>query len=131
MEKKKVLLVDDDPAFLKAIKARLEANSYDVITAPNGKEGLEKIKKNNPDAVLLDIMMPEIDGLSILRQIRSQDPHLPVFMLTAYSSDEMKKIERELNASGLIMKTGDMADEIQKISTAIDMAVKFRGKTSF
>jgi len=131
MGKNKILLVDDDAAFLKAIKVRLETNGFDVITASNGKEGLEKAEIENPDAVLLDIMMPDIDGLSVLRQIRSRDPHLPIFILTAYSNDEMKKIERELNATGLIMKTGDMADEIEKISAAINIAVKYRGKTSF
>lgn len=131
MEKKKVLIVDDDDAFLKAMKVRLETSGYEVIAASNGKEGLEKVEAKHPDAVLLDIMMPDINGLEVLRQIRSRDPHLPVFMLTAYSSAEMKKTERELNATGLIMKTGDMADEIQNISTAIEMAVKYRGRQSF
>lgn len=128
MRKRKILIVDDEPDFLKMVKVRLEANDYDVITASSGKEGLERSENESPDAVLLDIMMPDIDGLSVLRKIRASDPDLPVFMLTAYSSEEMKKIERELNATGLIIKTRDLGSEIKKIAAAIDMAVKFRRK---
>ncbi|MBP7055901.1 MAG: response regulator [Candidatus Omnitrophica bacterium] len=129
MVKKKILIIDDEPDFLKMMKLRLEALKYDVLTASSGREGMEKAKSEDPDAILLDIMMPDIDGLTVLKNIRKSSPDLPVFILTAYSNDELKKVERELNATGLIIKTQDMAKEVKKISTAIDVAVKYRGRT--
>ncbi|HPM43446.1 MAG TPA: response regulator [Candidatus Omnitrophota bacterium] len=129
MVKKKVLIIDDEPDFLKMMKLRLETLKYDVVTASSGREGLEKAASEDPDAILLDIMMPDIDGLTVLKSIRKSSPDLPVFILTAYSNDELKKAERELDATGLIIKTQDMTKEVKKISTAIDVAVKYRGRT--
>ena len=64
--KKRVLVVDDEPDFLEVITARLQANNYDVISVSNGKEALLKIEQEKPDAVLLDIVLPEPNGLEIL-----------------------------------------------------------------
>ena len=64
--KKKILVVDDETAFLETIKMRLEANDYEVTTASSGKAALDKLKTTNPDAILLDIMMPGLDGLEVL-----------------------------------------------------------------
>ena len=65
-EKKKILVVDDELDFLGVIKLRLEKNNYEVVTATNGLECLKKIKKDKPDAVLLDILMPKLDGLNTM-----------------------------------------------------------------
>ncbi|MDP3730551.1 MAG: response regulator, partial [Candidatus Omnitrophota bacterium] len=62
MAKRKILIVDDEPDFLEVMRARLEANNYEVTTVANGEEALIRIKNNKPDAVLLDIMMPGMDG---------------------------------------------------------------------
>ena len=70
--RKKILVADDELDFLEVIKMRLEANNYEVITASNGKEALAKIKHDKPDVVLLDILMPELDGLQTLKKIRRQ-----------------------------------------------------------
>ncbi|MCK5305775.1 MAG: response regulator, partial [Candidatus Omnitrophica bacterium] len=61
---KKVLLVDDEPDYLKIIKRRLEANNYQVTTATNGRESIEQAKKVLPDIIIMDIMMPELDGIA-------------------------------------------------------------------
>lgn len=130
MAKKKILLVDDEADFLTVMKARLEANNYNVVTASDGNEGLVMAERENPDAILLDIMMPGIDGLSVLRKIRALRPDLPVFILTAYSDNDLKKTERELDATGLIIKTKDLGVEIKKIATAIELAVKYKDKSA-
>lgn len=128
-KKKKILVVDDEIDFSELMKTRLEASNYDVIVANNGKDALEMVRKESPDAVLLDIMMPEIDGLTVLKEIRAKDPILPVFIITAFSNEERVKIASKFNASGFIVKSRQpIADEIKNITNAIEIADKYRQK---
>ena len=89
MEKKaKILLVDDDIDFVESTKIILESKPYEVIVAYEGDEGLRKAREENPDLVLLDIIMPVKDGFTAAQQFK-KDPQLskiPVIMLTSYSS---------------------------------------------
>jgi len=87
-KKAKILLVDDDVDFVESTKIVLESGPYEVIVAYQGDEGLQKAKTENPDLVLLDIIMPVKDGFTAAEQFKS-DPELskiPVLMLTSYSS---------------------------------------------
>lgn len=127
MEKKKILVVDDEPDFLKLIKIRLEASGYDVVTVTDGKTALEKIKTENPSAVLLDILMPELDGLEVLKRIRQENKDLPVFIITAFSNEERFRMANKLNASGFIVKTSDLKDEIEHIDGVLRMSDKYKG----
>lgn len=84
----KILLVDDDPDFVEATKLILESKSYDVVVAYNGEEGLEKVKEERPDAIVLDVMMPEPDGYKVCSQLKG-DPEwrdTPILLLTAVVS---------------------------------------------
>ncbi|MDD3295820.1 MAG: response regulator [Candidatus Omnitrophica bacterium] len=126
MSNKKILVVDDEREFLEVIKLRLEANNYDVITASDGKEGLLKMRQENPDAVLLDIMMPGINGLKILKTIRKENRDLPIFILTAYSDQKRFDKAKDLKASGFIVKTGDLSKEIENINNVLSMSEKYR-----
>ena len=128
MEKKKILVVDDEQAFLRVLQNRLESMEYEVVTASNGKEALEKVKTDKPDAVLLDIMMPILDGIKTLKEIRKKDKTLPVFMLTASSDAERFKSAKDLNASGFIIKTADLKIEMNNISNVLNIAAKYKGK---
>ena len=89
MEKKaKVLLIDDDADFVEATKTVLETEPYEVIVASQGDEGLKKAREENPDLILLDIIMPVKDGFTAAEQLK-KDPQLseiPVLMLTSFSS---------------------------------------------
>ena len=82
---KKILIVDDEPRIVKMVEYRLQANGYEVVTAGNGIECLEKAKKEAPDLILLDILMPEMDGYQALLKLKSLDDtkSIPVIMLTA------------------------------------------------
>ena len=88
MEKKaKILLIDDDPDFVEATKTILESKPYEVIVSSEGNEGLKKARAENPDLILLDIIMPVTDGFSAAEEIK-KDPLLskiPVVMLTSYA----------------------------------------------
>ena len=128
MAKRRILIVDDEPDFLEVMRARLEANDYEVTTAANGEEALGYIKNSKPDAVLLDILMPGIDGLEVLRRIRKMDDSLPVYIITAFSTDERFKMANKLGASGFIVKTDDLAKEVENITSALDMSARFHKK---
>ena len=128
MGKRKILVVDDEQAFLRVLQNRLESMEYEVVTASNGKEALEKIKTDKPDAVLLDIMMPVLDGIQTLKEIRKTDKNLPVLMLTASSDAERFKSAKDLNASGFIIKTADLKIEMNNISNVLNIAAKYKGE---
>lgn len=126
MAKKKILVVDDEVDFLELAKARLEANGYEVIAISDGRKALEHVAKDKPDGVLLDIMMPGTDGLSILKAIRTENPHLPVFLITAFSNQERRDIASKFNASNFIIKTNDLQSEINNMTAIIDISIKQR-----
>jgi two-component system, OmpR family, alkaline phosphatase synthesis response regulator PhoP len=87
---RKVLVIDDEPGIIEIVETNLEGDGFEVISASNGKEGLEKIKQEAPELVVLDVMMPEMDGWEVLRNLE-RDPEtagLPVIMLTAKAADE-------------------------------------------
>jgi len=82
---KKILIVDDEPTIVKMLESRLQAEGYEVFTAHSGEEGLEQCKLAKPDAVILDIMMPDMDG-SVVAAHMQEDPNLskiPIVFLTA------------------------------------------------
>ncbi len=112
MEKRaKILLVDDDPDFVEATKVVLESQPYRVITALSGGEGLKKAREEKPDLVLLDIIMPGVDGFQVCQQLK-KDPHLaqiPVIMITSFSE---KYVETSLGVSqGLTLEAEDFIDK--------------------
>ena len=80
----KILVVDDDVHILKLYKLELEEDGYEVITASNGQEAMELFDSEEPNLVTLDILMPDIDGISLLRQMKEKKPRLPIIMSTAY-----------------------------------------------
>ncbi|MCF7908244.1 MAG: response regulator [Candidatus Omnitrophica bacterium] len=123
--KKKILVVDDEPDFLDLISQRLKENNYEVITASDGKEGLEKIKNERLDVVLLDILMPKLNGLDTLKKIRKHDKHLPIFIITAYSDQKLFDKAKDMGASGFIVKTGDLSQEVKNINKVLSVADKY------
>ena len=82
---KKILIIDDETDFIEMIQMRLEANNYAVISANDGLAGIEKAESENPDLILLDVMMPRLDGFETLRRLRrvAATRQTPVVMLTA------------------------------------------------
>ncbi len=84
-DKKRILVVDDEPDFALLVQGNLQKEGFDVDVAYNGVEGLEKIKQNLPDAVVLDVMMPEMDGYEVCAEIKKDDrlSEIAILMLTA------------------------------------------------
>ncbi|VAX33941.1 Response regulator receiver protein [hydrothermal vent metagenome] len=80
----KILIVDDDPSIRMLYKEELEDEGYDVVTASSGEEALRLFEEENPDLVTLDILMPDMDGIQVLRKMKEKKPRLPIIMSTAY-----------------------------------------------
>lgn len=125
---KKILVVDDEPEFIEMIGLRLEANGYEVITAFSGNECLDKLKTDSPDAILLDVLMPGIDGIETLKRIRKEHKALPVFIVTAYPNDERFRQARKLDVSGFIVKTSDLNKEVCNITNILRMSPMYKAK---
>lgn len=126
MDKKKILLVDDEVDFLEFAKIRLEANGYIVATASNGREALDKFKSEKPDALFLDILMPEINGIDVLKAIRAQNEKIPVFIITASSNEARFGIANKLNATGFVLKTDDLQGVINQLSEIFKISDKYK-----
>jgi Response regulator containing CheY-like receiver, AAA-type ATPase, and DNA-binding domains len=82
---KKILIVDDEPDILMLLKIRLESQNYNTIQARDGEEALEKVEQHDPDLVVLDIMMPKVDGYAVFKKMRADPKHrdIPIIILTA------------------------------------------------
>ncbi len=95
-----ILIVDDNPANVEILQMRLAANNYEIITASDGEEGLTKARNKQPDLILLDIMMPKIDGLEVCRRLKGDPslPFMPIIMVTAKA--DSKDVVAGLEAGG-------------------------------
>jgi DNA-binding response OmpR family regulator len=91
MKMPRILIVDDDPAIRKFIKANLEARDYEVVQASDGEEGLKLVELEMPDLILLDIMMPKVDGMEVCRRLREWT-EIPIIILSAREG-EMDKVK--------------------------------------
>ncbi len=86
--KKRILVVDDEPDFSMVVKKNLEKEGFDVELAYDGAEGIAKVKNNPPDAIVLDVMMPEMDGYQVCSKLKSDSQYsdIPIILLTAVAS---------------------------------------------
>jgi DNA-binding response OmpR family regulator len=98
MEKKKILVVDDDSNIRELITVNLMTAGYEVIDAENGRKAVEVLNVQNPDLIVLDIMMPEVDGWEVCKFVRDNPAlaHIKIIMLTAKGSEKDKMIGREI-----------------------------------
>jgi len=82
---KKILVIDDEPNIVDVLKARLEANGYEVVIAHDGDSGLDAVKLTRPDLIILDVMMPRMDGLTFAKKMKADEsiPDIPIIVLTA------------------------------------------------
>ena len=121
-EKIKILVVDDEPNIVQTLQDRLEMNEYIVSTAGDGREGLKKAQQEKPDVILLDVIMPVMDGHEMLEVLRKQPDcsDISVIMLTARS--QTQDIARA-NACGIddyIVKPFDLSELLEKIETVLE-----------
>lgn len=104
----RVLVVDDDCDVVEILREFLSAKGYEVLTANDGAEALRKVKEERPHLILLDIQMPRMDGLEVLRQLRQIDQEVGVIMITGVNEQEIARKAMELGAFDYIMKPLDL-----------------------
>ena len=121
-EKKKILVVDDEPNILKLISFILKNNGYEVMEAASGPECLKKAKKETPDMIVLDVMMPKMDGFEVAKKIKSNATtrNVPILMLSskAQFEDKMKGIDS--GATDYITKPFDKQELIEKVQELLE-----------
>lgn len=114
----KVLLVDDEPEFTSALSERMEARGLDVDIADTGAVALEKIKGRTYDAVILDLSMPELDGLETMKRLLEENPELQVIFLTGRATVEKGVEAMKLGAVDFMEKPADLQELLEKIKAA-------------
>jgi len=116
MKKKKVLIVDDEPDIVETIKFNLELENIECIEAYDGEEALLKAKKERPDLIILDIMLPKINGYKVARLLKFDESfkHIPVIMLTARAQKKDIELGEETGADEYVTKPFEM-DELVKM----------------
>ncbi|MDN5341962.1 response regulator transcription factor [Oceanotoga sp. DSM 15011] len=119
----KILVIDDEESILDLIRMNLMLEDYNVLVADNGKKGIEIFESERPDFLILDIMLPDTDGFSILKEIRSIDKDTPIIMLTAKNQINDKLIGLHLGADDYITKPFDSRELILRIK-AIEKRMK-------
>ena len=109
MSNKKILVVDDEPNIVKMLAARLESSGYDVITAAEGLEALNKARLEKPDLIILDVMLPEMDGFKVCAMLKfdCNFANVPVIMLTARAHESDVKMGKTLGINDYIIKPFD------------------------
>lgn len=100
----RILIIDDEPAVAGVIAEALQNEGNQVLIAGNGEEGLLAVERNRPDAVFLDIVMPDMDGTEVLRRIRETHPHLPVIVLSGWGTGRQLAEAKRLGATDVIVK---------------------------
>jgi DNA-binding response OmpR family regulator len=119
--KKRILFIEDEPDQVKMIRLRLERTGYHVITASDGEEGVRLAVKEKPDLILLDIIMPGLDGFEVCRRLRS-DPatkDTPIIATTAAGTDNLEHRCLSAGADDCIRKPYESADLVSKIKALL------------
>ncbi|SDP46233.1 response regulator [Desulforhopalus singaporensis] len=115
-DKIKVLIADDEVEFASTLATRLNLRNFSTTVVNSGQQTLSAVAKEQPDIVLLDLKMPDLDGLEVLAMLREEHPELKVIIITGHGSFEMGREGMELGASDYIMKPVDLNLLIEKIS---------------
>ncbi len=114
----KVLVIDDDPSLLRALRLGLQAGGHDVVTAANGEQGISQTALTTPDIVVLDLGLPDIDGLAVCRRIR-QWSEVPIIILSASGNEDGKVAALDGGADDYVTKPFGMAELEARIRTAM------------
>jgi len=116
----RVLLVDDEEEFVETLAQRLEVREFDVTTALNGADALERIGDKEIDLVILDLQMPGEDGIAVLRKIKELKPLIEVIMLTGHATVETAIEGMKLGAFDFLIKPTETEELVEKINRAFD-----------
>ena len=120
MTKKKILLVDDEKDLVYAVKLQLEADGYEVLIAYDGQEALDKARREKPDIIILDVMLPKLDGYKVCRMLKFDEKYkkIPLIIFTARVQASDEKLSYAVGADAYVTKPFDshvLLDQIKKL----------------
>ena len=120
---KKVLVVEDDPAASRFVGYTLEQEGYEVIIATNGLEGIQKAKQEEPDMLVLDGMLPGLDGFQVCRRLRSETStaSLPILMLSAKAQEADKAAGMKVGANDYLAKPVDPSELVRRVNSMLNL----------
>ncbi|MBU3911053.1 MAG: response regulator [Candidatus Omnitrophica bacterium] len=121
MDKKKILVVDDDPDLLKMLKLRIESEGYEFLSVQDGEDMIREMRAKRPDVVLLDIMLPKLDGYTALREMRKEESFkdTPVIILTAKERKKVGDLFAFEKVAFFVEKPFDAKDLLRKIRSLL------------
>jgi two-component system alkaline phosphatase synthesis response regulator PhoP len=117
MNPKKILIVDDEADLVETVRFPLEMEGYHVLVSYNGEDALNQARKEKPDLILLDLMLPKLDGYKVCRLLKFDDryKHIPILMLTAKTQEKDKILGMETGANEYITKPFEMDFLLNKV----------------
>ena len=118
----KILIVEDEPNMVAGLRDNFEYEGYEVITAGDGVQGLERAIADSPDLVVLDVMMPRMSGLDVCRQLKARRPSIPVIMLTARGQEVDKVVGLELGADDYVTKPFSIRELLARVKAVLRRA---------
>src|SRR4051812_32198314 len=120
----RVLVVDDDPTVSDVVRRYLERAEFEVTLAVDGQGALDAVAAQRPDLVVLDLMLPGLDGLEVCRRLRDTDPHLPVVMLTALGDEADRVVGLSLGADDYVTKPFSPRELVLRVQSVLRRAVR-------
>jgi two-component system alkaline phosphatase synthesis response regulator PhoP len=117
--KTRILIVEDEPAMVAGLRDNFEYEGYDVISAAEGAEGLARALADDPDLVVLDVMMPRMSGLDVCKQLKNKRPSLPIIMLTARGQEIDKVVGLELGADDYVTKPFSIRELMARVKAVL------------
>ena len=117
-----ILIVDDDPGLRNSFARLIEQDGHEALTAANGEEGIERLERDRPDAVVMDVRMPGMTGLEALARMKARDPATPVIIMTAYGNTDTAIEAVNKGAFDYILKPFDIPEMLGLIAQALDAA---------
>ncbi|HET6892615.1 MAG TPA: response regulator transcription factor [Pyrinomonadaceae bacterium] len=115
----RILIVEDEPAMVAGLRDNFEFEGYEVISAGDGVEGLERALADNPDLVVLDVMMPRMSGLDLCKQLKAKRPSVPIIMLTARGQEIDKVVGLELGADDYVTKPFSIRELMARVKAVL------------
>jgi len=121
----RILVIDDEPVILDLLDTVLRRKGHEVVLAKLGRKGGQLFQLEHPHVTILDLKMPDMDGLAVLREIRTLDPHAPVIILTGFGTEERERQARELGVTEFLQK----GFSVHTLGTALDHVLTSMGRT--
>jgi two-component system alkaline phosphatase synthesis response regulator PhoP len=115
----KILIVEDEPNMVAGLRDNFEFEGYEVLTAYDGEEGLQRALSDSPDLLVLDVMMPKMSGLEVCKQLRAKRPSIPIIMLTARGQEVDKVVGLELGADDYVTKPFSIRELIARVKAVL------------